>query len=299
MMRANPAFAAKVCMALLAAITLAMAAVPAAAQQAPAQPALANPVLPRLWRAIDTANPPDTSDVKQLRVLTTSDYPPFNYVDRNGWLAGLNIDLLRELCTLVKLKCEIKAAAWNTLIPELKAGNAEAVMAGMAVTPDNLRNVSFSRPYLRTPARFAVPKSSKLKNFAPEGLVNKRIAVTNNSAHEAFLKAMFPRAEFVPYPSNAAAREALQQGKVDTLFGDGIKLALWVRGSRARNCCELRGGPYTESYFFGDGMAVAVRRGNDELARILDYGFARLYETGKYAELIARHLPGAYSYSAH
>ena len=267
------------------------------AQTAPAEVASTS-VMPRLWRMVDAANAPDVSDVKQLRVLTTGDYPPFNYVDRSGGLSGLNIDLLRALCKELTINCEIKAAPWPKLIEEVKAGRADAIMAGMAVTPDSLRRVSFSQPYLRMPARFAVQRTSKLNKFDPSGLVNKRIGVINNSAHEAYLKAMFPKSEFVPYPGDAPAREALAQGKVDALFGDGIKLSLWVRGSRSKKCCELRGGPYTESHYFGDGMAVAVKRGNADLARIFDYGFAKLYEGGKYAELLNKHIPGAYTYSA-
>lgn len=250
--------------------------------------------MPRLWRAISPGSQPDLSEIKQIRVLTTGDYPPFNYVNRNGWLSGLNIDLLRALCSELKLKCEIKAAPWDKLVDELKAGNAEAVMAGMSITSANLRRVSLSQPYLRLPARFVVLKSSKLNKFTPAGLINKRIGVVNNSAHEAYLKSMFPRSEFVPYPGDAAAREAVQKGKVAALFGDGVKLSLWVRGSRSQKCCELRGGPYTESLFFGDGMAVAVKRGNTDLARVFDYGFARLYDNGKYAELVRKHLPGAF-----
>lgn len=251
------------------------------------------PAMPRLWRPVNAANAPDMSDLKQLRVLTTSDYPPFNYVDRNGWLTGLNIDLLRALCRELKLKCEIKTAPWDSLVAELKAGRAEAVMAGMAVTAANLRRVSFGQPYLRLSARFAVLKTSKLKQFDPAGLVNKRIGVVNNSAHEAYLKDMFPRSEFVPFPADAAARDALAKGQVAALFGDGVKLSLWVRGSRSQKCCELRGGPFTESRYFGDGMAIAVKRGQGDLTRILDYGFTRLFESGKYAELVNRYIPGA------
>ncbi|PLX33742.1 MAG: ABC transporter substrate-binding protein [Hyphomicrobiales bacterium] len=265
-----------------------------AAKPPAVKPAAAKPAVPRLWRPVAAADAPDVSEIKQLRVLTTSDYPPFNYVDRNGWLTGLNVDLLRALCSEMKLKCEIKAAPWERLVEDLKAGRAEAVMAGMAVTEANLRRVSFTRPYIHMSARFAVLRSSPLKKFDPVGLAGKRIGVVNNSAHEAYLKDMFPRSDFVPYPNDAAARKALRAGKVEALFGDGVKLSLWVRGSRAQKCCHLRGGPYTESRYFGDGMAVAVKRGNTDLARVLDYGFARLFETGKYAELVNLYLPGAF-----
>ena len=253
--------------------------------------AAAKPVVPLLWRQQDISDPPDTSAIKRLRFVTSSDYPPFNYLDRNRQMAGLNIDLLREMCGVLKIECSIAVKPWAALIPALKSGEADAVMAGLAITPANLRKVSFTRPYFRTPARFVVKKGAKLKSFSPGDLVNAHIGVINNSAHEAYFKAMFERSNFVAYRNAAEMRKALQDGRIDAFFDDGVQSGFWIRGRLSRNCCEFRGGAYTESFYFGAGMAVGVKRGNLKLARILNYTLAKLALNGKYAELVRRHIP--------
>jgi polar amino acid transport system substrate-binding protein len=250
-----------------------------------------SPVIPLFWRQQDIDNPPDTSTIKRLRFATSADYPPFNYLDRNRQLAGLNVDLLRAICTELKIECSIAVKPWNELIQTLKAGEVDAIMAGLAITPGNLRKVSFTRPYFRTPARFVVKKGARLKGFAPGELVNTHIGVINNSAHEAYLKAMFQRSNFVAYRNAAEMRKALQGGRIDAFFDDGVQSGFWIRGRLSANCCAFRGGAYTESFYFGAGMGIAVKRGNIKLARILDYTLAKLAMEGKYAKLVRKHIP--------
>ena len=66
-----------------------------------------------------------------------------------------------------------------------------------------------------------------------------------------------------PYPSADIARLALKKGDVDLLFGDAITLAFWLNGTDSENCCSFRGGPYMDSRYFGEGVGIAVKKGND------------------------------------
>ena len=51
------------------------------------------------------------SALVRLRFLTSVDFPPFNFTDQNGKLAGFNVDLAREICNELEIaaKCEIQA----------------------------------------------------------------------------------------------------------------------------------------------------------------------------------------------
>jgi len=119
----------------------------------------------------------------------------------------------------------------------------------------------------------------------------KKIAVVAGTAHEAFLKQMFTGAEVRPYANAEAAREALRNKEVDLLFGDGIALAFWLNGSDSGGCCSFRGGPYLESRFFGEGVGIAVKRGNDLLRQALNWALFRQWENGGFADLWLRYFP--------
>src|ERR1700674_2797922 len=108
------------------------------------------------WAEIQTGPKPDWSWLPQLRVLTEADYPPFNYYDEEGQLAGFNIDLARAICRELAISCEISAADWNTLIPSLKNNETDAVIASVAINKKAVEEVDFTSRYYVTPARFVV-----------------------------------------------------------------------------------------------------------------------------------------------
>ena len=127
--------------------------------------------------------------------------------------------------------------------------------------------------------------------MVPEKLEGKKVAVVAGTAHEAYLKAMFTEAEVRSYPTAEAARDALRQKEVDLLFDDGIALAFWLNGTESAGCCAFRGGPFLESRFFGEGVGIAVKRGNDLLRQTLNWALFQLWEKGSFTDLWLRYFP--------
>ena len=127
--------------------------------------------------------------------------------------------------------------------------------------------------------------------MVPERLEGKKVAVVAGTAHEAYLKAMFTEAEVRSYPTAEAAREALRQKEVDLLFDDGIALAFWLNGTDSAGCCAFRGGPFLEGRFFGEGVGIAVKRGNDLLRQTLNWALFQLWEKGSFTDLWLRYFP--------
>jgi polar amino acid transport system substrate-binding protein len=80
-------------------------------------------------------------------------------------------------------------------------------------------------------------------------------------------------------------------GELDAVFADGVGLSIWLNGEEANGCCRFIGGPYTESFYFGEGIAITLRQGNDTLRHAINYALAQLYERGVYAELYLRYFP--------
>ena len=228
---------------------------------------------------------------EQVRFLTDSDFPPFNYYDEDGQLTGFNIDVARELCEALNIVCSMEPRAWNELLPMLERGEADAVIASHAITADNRQRVQFTDPYYRLPARFVVRTDSDLQDVSPSGLAEKRVGVVKGTAHEAYLRDFFPEATIVTFETESGARSALRFGKVDALFGDGVNMMFWLNGASSRRCCAFRGGAHTESRYFTEGVGVAVARGNDELAALLSRGLEIIRQNGSFEELLLRYFP--------
>ena len=247
--------------------------------------------VPSFWDPRRRPERPDLSRLALIRFLTEIDYPPFNYAGPDGNPAGLNVDLARLICEEIKVQCTIQMRRFDTLLDAVSDNRGDAVIASIAATPETRRRVDFSDPYYRTPARFVAKREAPIEDVLPEKLEGKKVAVVAGTAHEAYLKALFTEVEVRPYPNAEAAREALQKGEADLLFGDGIALAFWLNGTDSNNCCVFRGGPFLESRYFGEGVGIAVRRGNDLLRQALNWALFRLWEKGRFSDLWLRYFP--------
>jgi polar amino acid transport system substrate-binding protein len=234
---------------------------------------------------------PDISALRVLRFTVEDDYPPFGFALPDGTLAGFNVDLARAICEELKVACTVQPRRWDTIIPAIEDGRADAALASLAITPQNRRRVDFSAPYYRTPGRFVTQTKSELTEILPETLAGKVVGVEARTAHEAFLRAFFPRSELRAYDNAAALRAALRRGEVEAIFGDGVTLALWLNGTDANGCCAFRGGPWLNSAYFGEGVGIAVARGNVVVRRALDHALQRVAEKGTYADLYLKYFP--------
>ncbi len=251
------------------------------------------PAIPKLWDAHERLARPDMSGRSRLRFLTTIDFPPFNYLTAEGRLAGFNVDLARALCLELDLAdiCQIQALPWDELETALSEGKGDAVIAGVAITPDSRRKYAFTRPYLIFPGRFVTAGSLDGAGPLHDRLRGKRVGVMAGSSHERALRDLFGEASVVTYSRRDWMLEDLKQGKTDAVFGDGMRLSFWLAGSASQQCCRFVDGPYLLPDYFGPGMAIAVPPEDSELVAAFNYALREIDEEGTFAELYLRYFP--------
>lgn len=259
---------------------------PAVARAAPPQP-------PIWWDANERLAKPDLSALPRLRFLTSTDFPPFNFLDRDGRLSGFHVDLARAICSELALadRCQIQALPWNELEPALEEGEGEAIIAGLAATGETRLKYAFSRSFLQFPARFAMPKAKALAEPLGVGLKGKRVGVLAGTAHERMLADYFGMAQAVSYAGPDELRADLKAGRIDAIFGDGMRLSFWLGSDEAAGCCRFAGGPYLAPEYLGTGLAIAARAGDARLAEAFDYALQQISIKGVFAELYLRYFP--------
>ncbi|ODA93005.1 amino acid ABC transporter [Mesorhizobium sp. SEMIA 3007] len=253
----------------------------------------AEPQVPVLWDAKERLPKPDLSALPRLRFLTTTDFPPFNFLDGAGKLSGFHIDLARAICAELGIadKCQIQALPWGELEGALEKGEGEAIIAGIAATPQSRQTYAFSRSYLQFPARFITPKNKAFAEPVFDKLRSKRVGVLAGSAHERMLRDYFNTIQIVSFDGPEALYGDLKAGKIDAAFGDGMRFAFWLGGSDAGGCCRFAGGPYLAPEYLGTGMAIATRADNPALAAAIDYALQEISMKGTFAEFYLRYFP--------
>jgi polar amino acid transport system substrate-binding protein len=275
-----------------AAPTQAAPAQAAPVQAAPPAPGTGRPVVeaapqavPGFWDPRRRPDRPDLSRITVIRFLTETDYPPFNFTGPDGNPAGFNVDLARMICDEIKVTCTVQMRRFETLLDAISSNRGDAIIASLAVTPQLRARLDFSDPYYRVPARFVSRRDSVMREIKPESLEGRKVGAIAGTSHEAYLKAMFTDVELHAYPNDDSLRAALRRGEVDFIFGDAISLAFWINGTDSGDCCAFSGGPFVESRYFGEGVGIGVRKGNDLLRQALNWALFRLWERGRYTDL--------------
>ncbi|MBL8581755.1 MAG: transporter substrate-binding domain-containing protein, partial [Rhizobiaceae bacterium] len=224
---------------------------------------------------------------------TTTDFPPFNYIDAQGRLTGFHVDLARAICKRLEVatKCQIQALPWDELADALAKGDGEAILAGIAVSAESRERYAFSRPYLQFPGRFVMLKEKAVGEPLDRKLQGERVGVLAGSAHERMLRDHFPQVIAVPFEDQQAMLADLKAGKTTAAFGDGMRLGFWLTGSEAAGCCRFAGGPYLDTDYFGVGLTIAARKDDAEMVAAFNYALQAMSQDGGFEELYLRYFP--------
>lgn len=249
--------------------------------------------IPGFWDARERPRKPDMSFLPRLRFLTTVDFEPFNFINERGRLVGFHVDLARAICAVLEIedRCQIQALPWEELDEAVENGQGEAIIAGIAVTSERRETYRFTRSYMQFPARFAMRKATATARGLRAWLAGRRVGVLDDTAHELFLRDFFGDVRVVTYTRAEWLLGDLRDGKIDAAFGDGMRLSFWLAGEDSQDCCDFAGGPLLAPEYLGRGLAIAVPRGEPELAEALDYALQEVERNGTFAELYLRYFP--------
>lgn len=270
-------------LALFASLALALGAAPTRA---------AEPGIPMLWDAKERLTKPDLSALQRLRFITTTDFPPFNFIDASGRLSGFHVDLARAICAELAItdRCQIQALPWAEHDKAIADGEGEALLSGLAVTAEHRQTYAFSRPYLVFPARFVARRAEAIE-ASRKGLEGRTVGVLTGSSHERMLRDYFPTTKVQGFDDFEAMLAAVQTGMIDTAFGDGMRMSFWLTESETAECCAFTGGPFVAPEYLGEGLAIAVPADRPELKQALDYALHEISAKGTFAELYLRYFP--------
>ncbi|MGE7696040.1 transporter substrate-binding domain-containing protein [Lysinibacillus sp. NPDC094177] len=131
------------------------------------------------------SNASEGTEQKQvLKVGTSSDYAPFEYVDaaKGEDIIGFDIDLIKLVGDKIGAEMQVQDIDFNSLVPALQAGKVDVVISGMSPNEEREKVVDFSDKYNQTEQVFIVKKDSGIKKEAD--LAGKKIGVQNASIQE-------------------------------------------------------------------------------------------------------------------
>jgi polar amino acid transport system substrate-binding protein len=225
-----------------------------------------------------------SASAQQTRLATEGAYPPFNYVDEAGNVGGLDVDVGNELCKRAALDCTWVVNEWDTLIPNLLAGNYDAIVASMTITEERKKSIDFTEQYFPPePSTFMIPAG---KTFDFDKLSGVRIGVQGATLQAAHAEATYATGnDILKYESADQALADLNAGNLDLIFAEKSYIGDTVSGSSG---ALATAGPEVP---LGEGNGVGLRKADTELRAKFDEALASMKTDGTLDALITLYLP--------
>jgi len=221
----------------------------------------------------------DTAGKQVLKVGTSADYAPFEYVDaaKGEEIIGFDIDLIKLVGEKLGVEMQVQDMDFNSLVPSLQAGKIDVVISGMTPNEEREKVVDFSDKYNQTEQVIVVKKDSGIKKEAD--LAGKKVGVQTASIQENLGKAIAEKVD-VSIEGRTRIPEIIQDMMSKRL--DGAIMEGGVAKGYLKTNDKLAAFPVEEQP--EDYKAIAVQKGSD-LKDKINKALKELADEGKIQQL--------------
>ena len=222
----------------------------------------------------------------KIRIGTEGAYPPWNSKDESGKLIGFEIELAYTLCRYIGQQCTVVEQDWDGMIPALIMRKFDAIMAGMSITAERQKTITFSQGYADEVASLAVMKGSSLEGLdTPAGinltkpnadakkalktltaaLAGKTVCVQTATIHQNFLDSGdVGKVNVRTYKTQDEVNLDLAAGRCDAALAAAVAFNDYAEKSGKP---VVLTGPTFSGGAFGNGVGVGIRKDDTELLK--------------------------------
>ena len=222
----------------------------------------------------------DATEGNVLRIGTEGAYAPFNYTNADGTLGGFDIEIANAICADMQVTCEIMAQDWDGIIPGLKAGKYDAIVAAMSVTPERAQQVAFTDPYFSNALVFLAKKDSTFDPAKVTDINAHSIAAQRSTISSQWLENTYPKADMKLYDTLSNAFLDLGAGRVDAMISDKLPAIEWLSSTSGNNYV-LKGAEID----INDNFAIAVRPNDEALQAKINTSLSNIKANGTYDKI--------------
>jgi len=225
----------------------------------------------------------------KIKIGTEGAYPPWNSKDASGALIGFEVELANELCAIMGHECTIVEQDWDGMIPALLMRKFDAIMAGMSITAERQKTITFSQGYADEVAALAVMKGSSLEGMStpvgislskPNGdakkalktikaaLAGKTVCTQTGTIHQNFLESGdVGKVNVRTYKTQDEVNLDLVAGRCDVALAAAVAFTDYAEKSGKP---VVLVGPTFSGGAFGNGVGVGMRQGGEDTIGIRD-----------------------------
>jgi polar amino acid transport system substrate-binding protein len=213
---------------------------------------------------------------------TDPSFPPMELASASGAISGFDVDMATALAKTFGETSKPLKTAFPGLIAALKADKCNAVISGIFVTPDRVKQAP-AVAYMETHRVFIVKAGNPKHVTGPNSLKGLRVVVQAGTKYEEYLKALKSKVGFSlqSYPGDNDAVAQVILGRADAVLTQDTSFAFQAKAHPGKIAV---GYTFPEKDTFG----IYYRKG-DPLGAKIKAGIAKLKSSGTLAKLAAKY----------
>ena len=218
----------------------------------------------------------------KLIVGTSSGYPPYVFVDATSpdkKVIGLDMEMCQQIADKLGVPMEVQDMGFSALLSSVTAGKVDIAVGGVSPTPEREKVMAFSDLYLPTEQKLLVLKKNQHVYKTMADLKGKTLGAEKSTTQEATAQKV-EGAKAVGLSSVPDAILQLKNGKLDGIVLEGVvtKQYLVFNDDLALADVQFEGAKKVS--------AVAMKKGNDDLMKIVNDIIKEDTESGKFDQWV-------------
>lgn len=197
----------------------------------------------------------------KLVVTTEAGYAPFEFLDENDNVIGLDASLAQALADDLGVELDIQNIAFTSVVPEVQAGNADMAIAGLTPNSERKKSVDMSDMYYEGGQCVLILAENADKYTTKESLDGQVVATQSGALQETIQKEQFSNTEALLLPDFPQCVANLKTGECAAVLIDTISAEQYMQTVDGLAISEI---PVEIDPEEG-GNAVAVMKGNTDL----------------------------------
>ncbi len=197
----------------------------------------------------------------KLVVTTEAGYAPFEFLDENDNVIGLDASLAQALADDLGVELDIQNIAFTSVVPEVQAGNADMAIAGLTPNADRKKSVDMSDMYYEGGQCVLILAENADTYTTKESLDGQIVATQSGALQETIQKEQFSNTEALLLPDFPQCIANLKTGECAAVLIDTISAEQYMKTVDGLAISDI---PVEIDPEEG-GNSVAVMKGNTDL----------------------------------
>ena len=211
----------------------------------------------------------------KLTIATSPDFPPYENLDDNGNIVGIEIDIMQLIAQKLGLELQVDAMEFDAALLAVQQGKSDMAVSGITVTEDRKLVMNFTDSYTTAVQVIVVPEGS---DVTLDNLGEQMIGTQRGTTGYLYTVDDYGEDHVIGYDTYTTVVQALLNDQIDCIVMDDAVAREYVAANP--------GLVILDTSYADEDYAFAVDKQNDALTQAVNNALKELIADGTVQKII-------------